>query len=628
MMLANCFETMIDKFLPAIVVSLYIWSIVSTARGDRETLTDHRYRIEAYLDADRHIIEGTERIDWYNSSHKPANQLYLHLYLNAFKNKQTVFMREEGFRLRNKNLRRPGRIDVISLRTLDGTDLLSRTRIDLIPNDATQMVVFLPNPVPPRGNLSLEIRFRSFLPQIVARSGYDREFNMVAQWYPKLVRRRYDGRWVSFPYHGLGEFDADFASYQLVINVPHRYVVGASGERIASRRSGERRIDTFIADRIHDVAWCAYPYFKQFIFSTSGPRVRLLAPRGYDFVIALHRTAIQSGIRHFGRLFGAYPYKTLTVVIPPRGTEGAMGMEYPTLFVSSGPWFYLPYIRVPFPLHEITTIHELAHQWFQGIVANNEFEAPLLDEGIAQWATGDLLRKMYGRSRSGLALGKISIDVFELFRSAYFWNNRPAPSSLFAANRYSPNALVRSIYLRPALVFETALRVWGRRRFEQALGRYARTYRFRHPGVTDLFRTFDKVYWRGFSRDFLKPALEGRHSFDLQIDNLEVKKIGGRWQASLSAERLDSTVIPTWVSLRDSRGRKLRIPWPAGKTIFQTTVTGKNEFLSATVDPFRSNLLDSSYQDNSRVTESRKTHDPLMGLILFLAQSFLSLIGP
>jgi hypothetical protein len=628
MMFTHSFKTMIDTLYPAVVVSVWIWSIANTARADRETSIHQRYRIEAYLDTESHTIEGTEWIDWHNNSHKPANQLYLHLYLNAFRNDKTVFMREKGFRLRNRTLGRPGRVDVITLRTSNGTNLLSHARTDLIANDKTQMVISLPQRVPPFGNLSLIIKFRSTLPQIVARSGYDREFNMVAQWYPKLARRRYDGRWVSFPYHGLGEFYADFARYQLFINVPRNTVVGASGKRIASRWLGKRRVDTFVADRVHDVAWCAYPYFEQFVFSSVGPRVHLLAPRGYNSVVGLHRTAIRVGLRHFSRLFGAYPYETLTVVIPPRGAEGAMGMEYPTLFVTSGPWFYLPYSRIPFPPHEITTVHELAHQWFQGIVANNEVNAPLLDEGIAQWATGDLLRKLYGQSRSGIALGKIAIDVFELFRTAFFWSDRQAPSSFLAANRYSPEELVRSIYLRPALVLETARRVWGRRRFERALGNYARAQRFRHPDMNDLFSAFNKVYWPRFSLDFLRPALAGKYAFDARINDLKVKKNDGRWQTSLYAERLDSTIIPSWVSLRDSRRKEVRIAWPAGKKILITTVIGEKEILSATVDPDRLNLLDSSQLDNNRVVESRKTRDSLLALLLFWTQTFLALIGP
>lgn len=622
------FKTMIDAFFSAVVISFCFWSVAIAARAERETPAHHSYQIDAYLDAENHIVEGIERIDWYNDSHLPANRLYLHLYLNAFENERTVFMREKGDRLRKQMLRRPGRVEIISLRTSDGTNLLSRARTDLVRNDRTQMVVPLSRPVPPFGNLSLEIKFRSTLPQIVARSGYDREFNMVAQWYPKLARRRKDGQWVSFPYHGLGEFYADFATYQLVINVPREYVVGATGKRLESHWSGRRRVDTFVADQVHDVAWCAYPNFEQFTFSTAGPRVLLLAPRGYDFVVALHRTAVRAGIRHFSRLFGAYPYDTLTVIIPPRGAKGAEGMEYPTLFVTSGPWFYLPYTRVPFPSHEITTIHELAHQWFQGMIASNEVAAPLLDEGIAQWATGDLMRKMYGQSRSGLAFGKISIDVFELFRMALFWDDHPAPSSMLAANEYTPDELVRSIYYRPALVLETARRTWGPQKFKRALGNYARAQRFRYPETGDLLDAFNRVYWRGFSRDFLTPALVGKNSFDSRINRFEVERVTGKWRTSLSAERLGNTVIPTWISLRDARGKEMRIPWPSGNYKFETTVVGEEEILSATVDPDRSNLLDSSLLDNNRTANSRRTRDSFLAVLLFWAQTCLALVGP
>lgn len=609
-------------------IAFFIGTVTNAARADGKTSERHRYRIEAYLDARRHIVEATEWIDWYNHSDTWVNQLYFHLYLNAFKNDRSVFMREQGFRLRNQKLRRPGRIEIVSFQTTNGTDLLSKSSTDLIPNDATQMVTTLPRPVPPRKTLSLVIKFRAYLPQLVARSGYDREFNFVAQWYPKLARFCSDGRWISFPYHGLGEFYADFARYQVSVNVPSSYIIGATGKRTASRLEGMRRIDTYSAEPVHDFAWCAYPYFERFVFSTAGPRVYLLAPHGYRAVIGHHRRAIRAGLRRFGRLFGAYPYETLTVIIPPKGAEGARGMEYPTLFVTSGPWFHFPKLRVPFANSQTVTIHELAHQWFHGLIANNEVEAPVLDEGVAQWASADLLRALYGRSRSGLSLGNLSFDIFELIRAAFYWKKSPYPSSLLAANRYSADELIYSVYLRPPLVFETARRVWGKAKFERAIGNYARTQRFRHPTLNDLFDSFNRVYWPRFARDFLIPALTAESTFEARITELRVQKTEHTWQTSLTAVRPDRTTIPTWIVLHHRYGGQTKIAWPAGQATLKTIHAGNREVVAATLDPYRSNLLDPSLLDNNSAVKTKTRSGALLALLLFWAQSFLEVIGP
>ena len=51
------------------------------------------YRLEARLDADRHIVRGKGTIVWKNASELPANEIWIHLYLNAFKNERSVFLR-------------------------------------------------------------------------------------------------------------------------------------------------------------------------------------------------------------------------------------------------------------------------------------------------------------------------------------------------------------------------------------------------------------------------------------------------------------------------------------------------------------------------------------------------------
>lgn len=468
-----------------------------------------RYEIDVQLDPRTRVVAGRERIHLQNTSRNALTELYFHLYPNAFENPSTVFMREHGTRLRGLPLARTGRLQLLELTTTQGDDLLAASDFELIAGDRTQLRVRLPRPVPPGAALDLALRFRTQLPSLVARAGFAGDFFMVAQFFPKLAKLEPDGSWASFPYHGLGEFYADFAHYTLRVRMPREYVVASGGVLAKSTSHGETREDEFVSARVHDVAFAAYPHFQRHAFLHAGVRVELFAPRGYDAAVARHVRVIRAGLTHFGRLFGPYPYPTLRVILPPRHAYGASGMEYPGLFVSAGPWWSTP-LDLPDPAHDLVVAHELAHQWFSVMIANHEVAAPVLDEGLAQWATLDLTRALYAKSRALAWLGLSPHDLFPIARALFSRSRSATPSSLLPAHRYRAETLARAVYMRPAVVLNTLEQTHGRAHLEAALGHYARTQRFRHPTTGDLFAAFDHTYGRGFAERTLRPLLDGR----------------------------------------------------------------------------------------------------------------------
>ena len=134
------------------------------------------YRLSATLDPVQHRVDGQARIEFVNASQRAVSELYFHLYPNAFENDRTVFMREGGGKIRGKTLARRGRIELLRLTSDDGADLLAGANRELVPGDHTQLRVPLPRPVQPGERLGLSARFRTTLPEIVARSGYAGSF--------------------------------------------------------------------------------------------------------------------------------------------------------------------------------------------------------------------------------------------------------------------------------------------------------------------------------------------------------------------------------------------------------------------------------------------------------------------
>ncbi len=212
------------------------------------------YTLHASLDPVKHVVEGKGTITWRNASRTPQGEVWLHLYLNAFKNERTYFMRfpgVDGFR----GAGTPGdwgHVDVKRFAIEGGADLwpgADKTSPG-DPDDETDIRVPLPEPVQPGATVRFDVAFEAHLPQLLFRTGYVGGFHMVGQWFPKLARLEPDGRWAHFPFHHLSEFYADFGTYDVTVDTPDDVIVGATGQlegevrrrraRGAALRPGER----------------------------------------------------------------------------------------------------------------------------------------------------------------------------------------------------------------------------------------------------------------------------------------------------------------------------------------------------------------------------------------------------
>ena len=467
----------------ALLAALFLVS--STARADG-------YTLRAELDTHTHVVRGTERIVFTNRSARALDHLVFHLYMNAFNGDANVFMRESRGQLRGVRRTNHGNIRVLSMRA-GGHDLLRGANMEIVPDDRTQMRVRLPAPLAPGETITLDVRFVTTLPKVFARAGYEGEFHMVAQWFPKLAKLEPDGRFESFPYHGDGEFYADFTNYHLTIVVAPAITIGASGRLVSRRSLPSGHIErVYIADRVHDVAFVASRSLSTLERTCARVNVHTLHAPGYEDAARDHTDETCRALGWLGARYGDYPYTDLTVVVPPRGADGASGMEYPTLFLTAGPWFD----GEMFGIDEAreTTTHELVHQWFQGLVATNEVQYPFLDEGITSFVTSD-----YHVSYDPEA-ADVRSEALRRFSSP---RGAPPPGGhvrTFVRGHYGAR-----VYLRSELILETVARTWGRERVRAALGRYARAHRFGHPTPTDLFEVFDATFHEGFSARVLDP---------------------------------------------------------------------------------------------------------------------------
>ncbi|MEM9188378.1 MAG: M1 family metallopeptidase [Myxococcota bacterium] len=595
-----------------------------------QDFSDHRYTLRAELDPEAHEVAGTAEIFWTNRSEVPVRELYFHLYLNAFESDRTVFMVEGGGEMRGVSSEGDGRIELESL-SLAGRDVLQSADLELIPGDRTQLRVGLPSPLAPGEGILIKSEFRAYLPPVFARSGYAESFHMVAQWFPKPARVDPDGTWRSYPYHARGEFYSDFADYRLTVSTPTSFEVGASGKLVSERTDNGRVLRTFEANSVHDVAFAAYDRFLERAFEVPLPErepvaVRILYPPGYMF--DHHERATTEGLRRFSELLGVYPYPTLTVIVPPRGAEGAAGMEYPTLFLTAGGWWDVPGVHAD---GEDVTAHELGHQWCQGLLASDEVRFPMLDEGLTQWLTGEYLRHVHGRFGSATDAFGLRIDYFQAMRTAAVTRERHVLPPALPAHAYPSSDYGRSVYARTAVVLETVRRIWGPRRFEAALRGYADAQRFRHPVPADLYAAFDAEYWRGFSANVLRPALEDGVTGEVELRGLRTVRNGDPnarrpYITEVDARRVGTLPLPLIVELEDEDGARERIVWRGRELRLLHEHESRKKIVAATIDPDGHLLLDPNLRDNRR--PRRKRTGPGPSMLTFVFQEIFGWLGP
>jgi hypothetical protein len=353
-----------------------------------------------------------------------------------------------------------------------------------------------------------------------------------------------------------------------------------------------------------------------------GVLVHYLAPPGYEAATQLHASVVRAGLRHFGRAFGAYPYPSLSVVVPPRDAPGAAGMEYPTLIFTASEWLTLP--GLPSASGAIVSAHELAHQWFYGLLASDELHHPVLDEGLTEWSSLDLVRSMYG-AREGVP--GLRFDRFEIERLVATHSARSTAPGL-AAYAYAPSEYASSVYARAALALESIRRAHGAKRFLHALTIYATGQRFKHPGPHELSLAFDAAYGAGFSAHTLEPLLFDGETSAVHLGHTRSTRTDDGYITEVRARRTGKVLLPTWLALYSPYGKELRrVRFPAHSSSLEVSLETEERVARVVLDPDRALLLDDDVADQiAQFTEPGSLSAIAQGL--GLVQWLLTAVGP
>ncbi|HZI89728.1 MAG TPA: M1 family metallopeptidase, partial [Candidatus Polarisedimenticolia bacterium] len=382
---------------------------------------DVHYSMGLTYTPSRWEIAGQETLAYWNLSPDTLSELYFHLYLNSYRSDSHEARNDaahENWRIRDLPRRKWGSERIESAWILRG-DTLN------VEADDTIARIGLPQALAPGESVIVCLNFRTVIPDLPARMGRTGKGIYAAQWYPRVAV--YD----RFGWHteqNLGsEFYGDFGAFDVRITLPGNLVLAHTGTLVNAaevlpdsilrrlRAPGDSAVTiwdrsrftlpadtsalraalaprTWVmhADSVHDFAWACE---EKWIW-------RRARWNGID-INTFHRAGdarrwrdmAAEGARmmeFMNRRFGPYPYPSFSFVEEP---IGAGGVEFPNVV-----WITPRRGASDVRRLEYLFAHELAHNWFYGMVGSNETAQGFLDEGLTSYAETATMEALYGRT--------------------------------------------------------------------------------------------------------------------------------------------------------------------------------------------------------------------------------------
>mgnify|MGYP002344538687 CR=1 FL=1 len=340
------------------------------------------YDMSLYLDINDRTLYGTTVIDTINTSGQALEELWFTAYPNAF----------------HDPTRTPAPADAYYSGFNEGWLKIDSFKVNGTPveyqEEDISVRAILPAPLPSDKKLKIEMTWRSKIPKLAYRYGYQNGVYMLGNFYPAL--NVLQGQEWHNPYNSkFGDpFCFQVANYQVRVNLPETYDMVSTGDtvNIAAEDNG-RTLYWVQADQVRDFCLLVMYDYQESSQEIKGRNIKCYAPSNNSCIV--NKIAEQSGeiLEYYSSAIGPYPYADFKIAFVPM--KGFHGMEYSGLVFLREEFLHPGYDenKIQFIL-----AHEIAHQWWYGMVGNDQFREPWLDEGLANWSAYKYLEKCRGQS--------------------------------------------------------------------------------------------------------------------------------------------------------------------------------------------------------------------------------------
>jgi Peptidase family M1 domain len=446
----------------------------------------NQYDIDAVLDPANMTLTAEQQVTYVNNDSVELTELYFHVYTNAFKKKETApFLFDDFSRAYSRGFK-PGYSEIASVELANGQ---SRKALEfgLQGEGETILKVKLTEPLQAKGSITLGLKYKVIIPPAGERFGYGETNINMGNWYPVAAVYDADG-WNLDKYYSVGDpFYSEAANYSVRIRAPKGYIVAGSGSIMEEKAEGDNISWTFDAKNMRDFAFIASDRFQISEEKAGDTLVKSYYYKGHE---KRGKEALEFGVRSievFNSSFGKYPYPTYSVV----ETEFPSGMEYPGLVYINERYYDNDYDGDNLLS---TTVHETAHQWWYGVVGNDQIEEAWLDEGFATYSEGVFTEKEYGRGNADMYYAYLDESAKEDIQGKVYDGVILKPLDRYANwDDYGP-----AVYTGGAALLNEIRRQVGDENFYKIMQTYYKEYSFKIATTEDFLKVCEQVSGKEF----------------------------------------------------------------------------------------------------------------------------------
>ena len=526
------------------------------------------YKMNVTMNATAYQYKGNQELIYTNNSPDTLKSVFYHLYNNAFQpgsemdtrlqsiadpdRRMINKIKVEGKEVKESRIAKlkPNEIGYLKISNFKQDGISATTK-----EVGTILEVTLAKPLLPGAKTTLTLDFDGQVPVQIRRSGRNNvegvEFSM-AQWYPKMAEFDFEG-WHADPYIAR-EFHGVWGNFDVNITIDKEYILGGSGYLQNPNEIGKGYQDTgvtvtypkktktltwhFIAPNVHDFTWAADKNYLHDVYQIPNGATLHFLYKNNPKIIANWKKVEQETARlmqFYNQTVGQYPYDQYSVI---QGGDG--GMEYAMCTLILGEGSYDGLIGV--------IAHEMAHSWFQHVLASNESKHGWMDEGFTSFLE-DL-------GMNEIADKKVENPHKGSYDGYYFMANsgKELPQSTHS-DRFDYNQIYSiTSYSKGDIFLSQLIYVIGRDNLMKTLKRYYNDFKFKHPTPNDIKRTAERV--SGANLDwYLTDWTETTNTIDYGIKNVE-SATDGVQKTGVTLERIGRMPMPIDILVEYNDGTK------------------------------------------------------------------------